>query len=168
MKTESFRENVLLQVQKCAFSDGQLQVDLMLSNNGDTAIFAISSPRRIEFDQGTGVLHLWLSDEGRKREQMPGVVREISSPPKKSLKPREHMVLNIHVPVDITRLVPHDDQTFHLEAIDLTKAEYVEIHCNVDDKPFYADKKETDITKQLAHWGTRLDIKANIDRKNAY
>lgn len=116
-------------------------------------------------DHDTKTLHIWFSDEGRQLETTPGVIREISIPSTKSIAAGEELPLKAKVPLDLTRIVPHEDKSFHLEALDLTEAVKVELYFAVGEKPFYASRTRKDILSQLAEWGEKLKFTSEISSK---
>jgi hypothetical protein len=67
----------------------------------------------------------------------------------------------------MTRLVVHEDGSFHLEALDLTQAQTVEVQIACDDKPFYPSPERKDMERQVAEWGNLITFQAPIETGTA-
>jgi hypothetical protein len=149
-----------VQVEGCSLSRaaGKVKVDVTLSNQGSRPLFAISGLRRIEVDPDTGTLRLWFSDHGRTEGARDRLRRELTVPKTVAVEAGGKTTLSAELPEDMTRLVPHDDGTFTLEAVDLSKVSRAVAHVAVGNVPFYHNPSRGDFLEQLVEWG--VDIEA--------
>jgi hypothetical protein len=147
-----------VKVQKCSSrrAQGQVEIEFTVSNQGEGPVFVVSSARRIELDESTGVLHVWFCDPGPAAATEPGVRREYHVPETKAVEPGREVSLKVKLPEVMTRPVVQEDGTVAWEPLDLTKADHVEIHIAFDDKPIYFRAAQEGAPESLPPWGTTI------------
>lgn len=163
MTAKERKRSVAIKDCACHRAEGKIHITLTIVNRGDRPCFVIPTVRRILMDSDTGTLSVWFSAGGRAVEDRPKMRIEFTAPKAEAIPENSEKALIAQFPEDMTRLVPHDDGTFHLEAIDLTKATTVEVHTAVDDKPFYFSPERKDYLRQVTGWGRPLSARAKVE-----
>jgi hypothetical protein len=162
-------ESEAVQVERCSLSRaaGKVKVDVTLSNQGSRPVFANSGLRRIEMNPDTRTLTLWFSDHGRTEDARDRLLKELTVPRTVAVEAGSKTTLSAELPEDMTRLVPHDDGTFTLEAVDLSKVSRAVAHVAVGNVPFYHNPSRGDLLEQLVEWGVDIEAVAELSEPPA-
>jgi hypothetical protein len=158
-----------VRIKDCRFyrEEDEVRIDLTLENRSDRPLFTIPRIRCIQLDPSSGKLDLWLCDRGGssiEAERKKGMHREFSAPTTTSVEAQSKKSVSVKLPVDMTRLVVHDDGTFSLERLDLTQAQEVRLHFAVDDKPFYYRPTKKGLVGESRAWGHDFDTSVKLER----
>jgi hypothetical protein len=163
MTTRKNADSVTIRNCSCRHAEGKLQISATIVNNSDRPCFVVPRVRRIEMNRETGVLSVWFSAAGRGEPRKGKLRTEVTAPKTEAIPERSEKTLTASLPADMTRLVPHDDGTFELESIDLTRAKTIEVHAAVGDQPFYFSPERKDYREQVAAWGRPLVARAKVE-----
>ncbi|WP_429884786.1 hypothetical protein [Geoalkalibacter halelectricus] len=141
-------------------AEDKLEVEVTLVNEGDRPLFVTVGIRQILYDAASRTLDLWLSDHARSPDAHPGRCATISVPRTEVLEAGARHPLRLEAPRHLTRLVPHEDQSFHFEDLDLTQTEQVRVHLGCSDRPFYHNPKGPAVLEQLKAWCAVVEVDA--------
>lgn len=144
--------------------EDKLEVEIILVNEEERPLFVTIGIRQILYDASSRTLDLWLSDHGRSADSPQGRCGTISVPRTQPLEGGARHDLRLEVPHRLTRLVPHPDQSFHFEDLDLSQAEQVVVHVGCSDRPFYYNPKGPAALEQLKAWCTVMEVSARADK----
>jgi hypothetical protein len=145
-------------------ADG-VEVEVTVSNAADRPLFVTVGVRQVQYDPGTKTLTLWFSDHGRDPEARDAARHLNTVPETRTLGAGERLTFAASVPQTLTRLVPHPDDTFHFETLDLSDLRSVVVHVAVADRPFYFNPKGGNQVLQLKRWGEDLMARAKRARE---
>jgi hypothetical protein len=160
-------KDVVIGACTCHRAVGRIHIALTIVNRGDRPCFVIPRVRRVVMDNDTRTLSVWFSAGARGSGDRRQMRTEFTAPKTQAIPENSERVLIAQLSEDMTRLVPHDDGSFHLEAIDLRKATTVAVHAAVDDKPFYFSPERKDYARQVREWGRPLSARAKIKPADA-
>jgi hypothetical protein len=147
-----------VKIRKCSARrvQGQVEIEFTISNQSERPAFVVNSVRRIQLDESTGALHVWFYDPGPAPAAEPRVRKEYSVPETRAVEPGREASLKARLPEVMTRPVVQEDGSVTWEALDLTKADHVEIHVAFDDKPIYFRVAPKEARAAAPPWGTTI------------
>jgi hypothetical protein len=139
---------------------GKIEFSVTVANQGNDPCFVVARLCRLELDSNTRMLSVWFASIPPATDSR--IRRQFTVPETYAIPPNASKILNATVAEDMTRIVPHENGTFHLEALNLTQVGSVEIHVAVDDKPIYFSPERKDHRGQMQAWGRELVIRGPI------
>ncbi len=149
-------------IADCSYwqSEERIELRATLRNEDERPFFTATGVRQIGFDAQTRTLDLWFSDHGRDPQASESSRHPDAVPQTQSVAAGETLTIRASVPRTLTRLVPHADDSFHFETLDLSDVARVIVHLAVSDKPFYLNPKRGTPRRQLIRWGEPLTASA--------
>lgn len=123
--------------------DDGLDVTIRLHNSADRALHYIGAVRALDYDPTARRLTVRLSDVGR--EVVPGAAN--LRPPTRSVDPGADAEVTVHLPAQITQLVPSpdgDERRVAFARQRIADAEEVVVEVAWSEVPFYADPRDHD------------------------
>jgi hypothetical protein len=158
-----------IHIRKCICQrvEGKIQVSVTIANDSDRPCFIIPRLRRILLNSESGVLTLYFSGRGEPKAIVPKMRVEFTAPQTLAIPERSEKIITTSLSEDMTRLVVHEDGSFHLEALDLTQAHTVEVQIAWDDKPFYPSPERKDMERHVARWGNLLAVQAPVENRHS-
>jgi hypothetical protein len=161
------KQPLRVQIDRCAArrDESGLEIEVTVRNEESRPIFATVGVRQIQLDPSTGRLDLWFSDHGRDTTADGGRCRMNSVPETRTIESGQSMSFTVRLLPTYTRVVPHADQSFHFESIDMGQARTVVAHIGVADTPFYYNPRRGAMIEQLVTWGEARTATSTIPRE---
>ncbi|MHB1399207.1 MAG: hypothetical protein ACYDAI_18775 [Trichloromonadaceae bacterium] len=138
-------------------AEDKLQAELTLINHEERPVFVTVGIRQVVYEEASRTLTLWLSDHGRTHDARHRC-GSVYLPQMEILEPGARRTIQLSLAHHLTRLVPHPDQTFHFESLDLSPAEHLIVHIGCSDRPFYYNPKGPTAIEQLNAWCNDLTV----------
>ncbi|KIH77718.1 hypothetical protein SAMN05660860_01199 [Geoalkalibacter ferrihydriticus] len=142
-------------------AEDKLEVEVLLVNEEERPLFVTIGIRQILYDAPSRTLNLWLTDHARSAEAPHGRCGTISVPRTQVIEAGARHPLHLDVPRRLTRLVPHEDKSFHFEDLDLSQAQQINVHVGCSEKPFYYNPKGPAVLEQLKAWCAVVEVSAH-------
>lgn len=152
----------IAQLEQCTLTrtDEGIQVTATVRNLTDHPVFVTSELRRLELDAAQRTATLWFSDVGRDLATREPGIRHYTVPRTEAIEPSDQYTVTAELPAKLNRLVIHDDESFDVEALDMTLTDRAVLHVTVADEPFYFNPKGRTLLEQLDRWGEVIDGEA--------
>jgi hypothetical protein len=137
--------------------EGKTKVTLRLRNQGETAVFVVSRPRRVTVDDGGATLTLWMTDRGTPAPEHP--IRHLTMPRVTAMKAGEERTIEAELPEKMTRLREvREGGELTFDVLDIAATQRVVVKLAVAETPFYFNPKRQDLLGQLQEWGEDAEV----------
>lgn len=131
-------------------------VSMEVSNPSSRTLHAYATPRKVQYDEATQSLKLYLSD----RNPNPNLTGGMNVLPGfTSVDPSGKTTITVKLPRFLSQLVPGAVAgKAEWKRLPIHEAKNVEVEIAYNDTPFYADprQKSGHVSEQLARWGKNV------------